>query len=108
MSASKIYRDANDKITYEEGDKKFEVADDSKVSMNFWCFAPSVFPFIEKIFAEFLAKNGNNPKAEFFIPIIGDRFINEGKGKNKSYSNSCQMVWCHVQRRRPRSAGEFE
>jgi len=79
----KIYRDDNNKITYEEGEKKYEVADDSKVSMNFWCFSPSVFPFIAKIFSEFLAKNGNNPKAEFFIPIIGDRFISEGRGKIK-------------------------
>jgi NDP-sugar pyrophosphorylase family protein len=79
----KIYRDTNNKITYEEGDKKYEVADDSKVSMNFWCFDPSVFSFIEKIFLEFLAKNGSNPKAEFFIPIIGDRFISEGRGKIK-------------------------
>ncbi len=76
----KIYQDENNKITYEEGDKKFEVPSDSKVSMNFWCFDPSVFQFIEKIFMEFLAKNITNPKAEFFIPIIGDRFIHEGKG----------------------------
>jgi hypothetical protein len=76
---TKIYQDGN-KITYEEGDKKFEVPSDSKVSMNFWCFAPSVFPYTEKIFAAFLAEQGNNPKAEFFIPIIGDRLIKEGKG----------------------------
>ncbi len=80
---TKIYRDSNNKITYEEGNKKFEVADDSKVSMNFWCFDPSVFPFIEKIFSEFLKENGGNPKAEFFIPIIGDRFIHEGRGNIK-------------------------
>lgn len=79
----KIYRDKNNRITYEEGDRKYEVADDSKVSMNFWCFAPSVFSFTEKIFIEFLSHNVNNPKAEFFIPIIGDRFINEGMGKIK-------------------------
>jgi len=85
---TKIYRDSNNKITYEEGNKKFEVADDSKVSMNFWCFAPSVFPFIEKIFLEFLAQNGTNPKAEFFIPIIGDKFIHEGKGKIKVISTA--------------------
>jgi len=48
--------------------------------MNFWCFDPSVFVFTEKIFTEFLSENITNPKAEFFIPIIGDRFINEGKG----------------------------
>ena len=77
---TKIYRDENGKITYEEGSQKFEVPYNSKVSMNFWCFDPSVFNFIEKIFAEFLAKQGNDPKAEFFIPIIGDRFIKEKKG----------------------------
>jgi NDP-sugar pyrophosphorylase family protein len=76
---TKIYEE-DGKITYEEGNKKFEVPFDSKVSMNFWCFAPSVFPYTEKLFAEFLEKEGSEPKAEFFIPIIGDRLIKEGKG----------------------------
>jgi NDP-sugar pyrophosphorylase family protein len=76
---TKIYQE-NGKITYEEGDAKFEVPSDSKVSMNFWCFSPSVFPYTEKIFSEFLAEQGRNPKAEFFIPIIGDKLIKEGKG----------------------------
>ena len=44
---TKIYQDG-DKITYEEEGAKFEVPFDSKVSMNFWCFAPSVFPYIAK------------------------------------------------------------
>jgi NDP-sugar pyrophosphorylase family protein len=86
---TKIYRDGN-KITYEEGDKKYEVPFDSKVSMNFWGFDPSVFTFTEKIFAEFLGEQGNNPKAEFFIPIIGDRLIKEGKGNIKVIPTSAQ------------------
>ncbi|MDP4213296.1 MAG: sugar phosphate nucleotidyltransferase [Bacteroidota bacterium] len=80
---TKIYRNEEGKITYEENGKTFFVPDDSKVSMNFWCFDPSVFGFIEKIFAEFLSAQGQDPKAEFFIPIIGDRFIHEGKGQIK-------------------------
>lgn len=80
---TKIYRNADGKITYEEGGKIFQVSDTSKVSMNFWCFDPSVFGFIEKIFREFLAKSGQDPKSEFFIPIVGDRFIKEGKGQIK-------------------------
>ncbi|HMH23330.1 MAG TPA: sugar phosphate nucleotidyltransferase [Puia sp.] len=86
---TKIYQDG-DKITYEEGEKKFEVPSDSKVSMNFWCFAPSVFPYTEKIFSEFLAEQGTNPKAEFFIPIIGDKFIKEGKGAIRVISTGAQ------------------
>jgi len=86
---TKIYQEGN-KITYEEGDKKFEVPFDSKVSMNFWCFAPSVFPYIAKLFAEFLKEQGTNPKAEFFIPIIGDKFIREGKGAIKVIPTGAQ------------------
>jgi NDP-sugar pyrophosphorylase family protein len=86
---TKIYQDGN-KITYEEGDKKFEVPSDSKVSMNFWCFSPSVFPYTEKIFGEFLAEQGTNPKAEFFIPIIGDKLIKEGKGAIKVIPTGAQ------------------
>ncbi|HEY4108909.1 sugar phosphate nucleotidyltransferase [Puia sp.] len=79
---TKIYEEGG-KITYEEGEKKFEVPFDSKVSMNFWGFDPSVFTYVEKIFGEFLREQGTNPKAEFFIPIIGDKFIKEGKGNIK-------------------------
>ena len=80
---TKIYRNAEGQITYEEGGNTFQVPDNAKVSMNFWCFDPAVFSFIEKIFREFLAKNGQDNKSEFFIPIIGDRFIHEGRGQIK-------------------------
>ncbi len=87
---TKIYQDGDHKITYEEADKKFEVPFDSKVSMNFWGFDPAVFAYTEKIFAEFLQEQGTNPKAEFFIPIIGDKLIHEGKGKIKVIPTSSQ------------------
>ena len=74
---TKIYRE-NDKIIYEESDSKHEVPENSKVSMNFWGFDPSVFSFIEKSFQQFLKDSINDPKAEFFIPIIGDAFIKNG------------------------------
>lgn len=86
---TKIYQDG-DKITYEEGDKKFEVPYDSKVSMNFWGFDPSVFAYTEKIFGEFLQEQGANPKAEFFIPIIGDKLIRDGKGNIRVIPTSSQ------------------
>ena len=80
---TKIYRNKDGKITYEEGGSTFQVPDHAKVSMNFWCFDPAVFSFIEKIFREFLAKSGQDIKSEFFIPIIGDRFIHEARGQIK-------------------------
>jgi hypothetical protein len=77
---TKVYRE-NGKIVYEENEQKSELPDDTKVSMNFWCFHPSVFEFTEKLFHDFLKSSASNPKAEFFIPIIGDHLVRMGTGK---------------------------
>ncbi|GAO43603.1 hypothetical protein FPE01S_02_07090 [Flavihumibacter petaseus NBRC 106054] len=53
---------------------------DSSVSMNFWCFHPSVFKISQQMFDEFVAENRENLKAEFFIPIVADRFSKSGQG----------------------------
>ena len=73
----------NGKIIYEDNDGRHEVPTDLKVSLNFWCFHPSVFGFSEKMFHEFLRANISNPKSEFFIPIVADQFIRNGLGKIK-------------------------
>lgn len=62
----------------------------SSVSMNFWCFSPSIFPYSEKLFHDFLAKNLSNPKSEFFIPIVADEFIHQGAGIIKVIPTSSQ------------------
>lgn len=74
---TKIFRDG-DKIVFEEVDGKHEVSESSNVSMNFWCFHPTIFSFIENLFKNFLRENINDLKAEFFIPIIGDAYIKSG------------------------------
>jgi len=51
------------------------------VSMNFWCFHPSIFNYTEKLFEQFLKDRGQEPKSEFFIPIVADQFMHEGGGK---------------------------
>ena len=38
------------------------------VSMNFWGFTAAVFPQLEQLFADFLARNAADPKAEFYLP----------------------------------------
>lgn len=63
---------------------------DSQVSMNFWNFHPSIFAFSEKLFGEFLDENISKPKAEFFIPIVADKFIAERNGVIKVIPTSAQ------------------
>lgn len=76
---TKIYKE-NDIITYEDETGKHTVPSDSSVSMNFWCFYPTMFPEIEKLFFDFVKNNRLNNKAEFFIPIIAEDFIDNQDG----------------------------
>lgn len=55
------------------------VPDNTPVSMNVWGFTPDYFAHSEKYFKEFLSdpKNMQNLKAEFFIPLMVNKLINE-------------------------------
>lgn len=64
-------------VVYQDETGEHEVAANSPVSMNFWCFSPGVFAYSEQLFHAFVKANGDKPKAEFFIPIVGDAFIKE-------------------------------
>ena len=86
----KVYEE-DGKIVYEEGDGgKHEIPENFKASMNFWCFHPSLFPFLENEFQEFLKENINTPKAEFLIPHSADRFIKKGLGIIKVIPTAAQ------------------
>jgi NDP-sugar pyrophosphorylase family protein len=76
---TKIYKE-NGLITYEDETGKHTVPSDLSVSMNFWCFHPSLFPATEKLFLDFVQKNTENIKAEFFIPIIAEDFMDNQGG----------------------------
>lgn len=80
------------KILVDDNQEPKELPMDSQVSMNFWCFSPSIFPYSEKLFNEFLNEKGNltNIKSEFFIPIVGDKFINTNNGTIKVIPTSAQ------------------
>lgn len=66
------------KIICDDNQEPRELPRSTSVSMNYWCFHPSFFNYTQKVFREFLQNNINDPKAEFFIPIVADRFIKEG------------------------------
>lgn len=86
---TKIYRE-DGKVVYEEGDQKTAVPGNSSVSMNFWCFHPSVFDISEKLFKKFIPENKHNLKAEFFIPIIADAFVKDQSNHIKVIPTSSQ------------------
>ncbi len=71
---TKIHWEDN-KVVYQEGDAKHEVNPDSVVSMNFWGFHPNIFEVSRHMFIDFVRENRDNPKAEFFIPLVADNLI---------------------------------
>ena len=85
-----ISRQADGKILCDDSQQPKELPVDSKVSMNFWCFSTSVFEYSQKLFSEFLKDNLTVPKSEFFIPIVADKFINDGTGTIKVIPTSSQ------------------
>lgn len=80
----------NGKIITDDDQQPRELPLDSQVSMNFWCFSTSIFPYSEKLFNEFLKNNISNIKSEFFIPIVADQFIKGGGGVIKVIPTSAQ------------------
>jgi dTDP-glucose pyrophosphorylase len=85
-----ISRKEDGSIVCDDDQQPKELPEDSKVSMNFWCFSTSIFDYSQKLFSAFLDKNSSNPKSEFFIPIVADQFIRDGEGVIKVIPTSSQ------------------
>ena len=85
----KIYKKEDD-VVFEVESNLTVLKDDTNVSMNFWCFHPSVFDITEKLFAEFPKNNMENIKAEFFIPYVADFILKNRNSKILVISTSSQ------------------
>jgi len=68
-------------IVFEENEKEFQLNENTRVSMNFWGFTPKIFDYSTDLFKEFALANKENPKSEFFIPLVAEKLI-----KNKQAS----------------------
>ena len=70
-----------EEITCGDGLEPVTLQPDTMVSMNFWCFDPSVFDYSDKLFTAFLDERGHEEKSEFFIPLVADSFMRETGGR---------------------------
>ncbi|MEQ9592671.1 MAG: sugar phosphate nucleotidyltransferase [Cyclobacteriaceae bacterium] len=67
-------------ISKEEGGDR-ELDAELKVSMNSWGFLPEVFELSEKMFRDFVKRNHENPKAEFYIALMVTELIKQKMGQ---------------------------
>ena len=79
-----MYRDG--KIMYTEDDENWtEIPEGTPVSMNFWGFTKEILTEIENRFSAFLEKNKDNLlKCEYYIPLVVDELVKEGKAEIKA------------------------
>lgn len=81
-------------ITYDENGTAHPIDSDAIVSMNLWGLHPNVFQYMEDSFRTFAEANKNNPRAEYFIPLIIDELIEKELVKVKVLP--CDAKWYGV------------
>lgn len=91
MDENSFLTDVNERLKVRRVDNHAEYLDDdetlkplpldSLVSMNFWGFHHNIFERMHKEFVEFVEENKDKPRAEFFIPLVVNSLIEEGKTK---------------------------
>lgn len=72
------YNDKHEIAFTDENGQECILGFDTPVSMNFWGFTPDYFKHSEDFFVEFLRENIDKPKAEFFIPTLVNKLVNDG------------------------------
>ncbi|MCL2034774.1 MAG: nucleotidyltransferase [Oscillospiraceae bacterium] len=70
-------------VSIQGGDERVFLPKDTIVSMNMWGFARSMMDEIEARFAGFLTESlpGNPLKCEYFLPLVPNALLREGKVK---------------------------
>ncbi|HYX05524.1 MAG TPA: sugar phosphate nucleotidyltransferase [Bacteroidales bacterium] len=76
-------RETGGKVIAEENDEHIELDPDALVSMNFWGFTPTVFDFLKEKFRAFIEQHANQPKAEFYIPVVVNELIQAEQARVK-------------------------
>ena len=75
-----VIRDEDGEIKYKDENGNMVALDENTpVSMNMWGFTADYFDYSDSIFVDFLLKNQDNPKAEFFIPWVIDCLIEKAQ-----------------------------
>lgn len=81
-------------IQHVVNDEAHPLADDTLVSMNFFGFHNEIFEHSRQMFIDFVKDNYENPKAEFYIPLVVNTMMEE-KGLEVTVLD-CDEKWYGV------------
>lgn len=88
--------------------EKVELAPKALCSMNMWGFTPDYFENSEAIFSQFLEKNINELKAEFYIPYAIDCMIKNETGKTELLATPSRWFGVTFKEDRPGVVAKFQ
>ncbi len=95
-------------VSLDAEDGETPLSGDEWVSMNFWGFTPSVFPHLERHFSAFLKTQAQDPKAEFFIPLLIEELIKEGLAEVKVLPSNDQWFGVTYREDKPAVSAAIE
>ncbi len=78
VERTKVYTKDGQIVHEDEAGNTTPLDADARASMNFWGFTPAVFKQTKEMFVRFVEANENNPKAEFFIPLMAEELTKKG------------------------------
>ncbi|MBU8902316.1 MAG: hypothetical protein KOO69_06220 [Victivallales bacterium] len=80
---TKLERNAKAAKSFMKDGSVIDFSGDEIVSMNMWGFTPSLFDYMDDMFVDFLKESGQEMESEFFIPLVADTLIKQGKATVK-------------------------
>lgn len=89
------------KIAYKEGDKYYELGENTPVSMNLFGFTPDYFAHSKEYFKTFLNDNTTNLKAECYIPSMVNKLVSDGTSKMRVLTTDSQWFGVTYKEDRP-------
>ncbi|MBO4624750.1 MAG: nucleotidyltransferase [Bacteroidales bacterium] len=89
------------------GETHVELAAKALCSMNMWGFTPDYFAKSAALFEDFLDKNINEPKKEFYIPYVVDQIVKKGEGSCEVLSTPSRWFGVTYKEDRPGVVAKF-
>lgn len=88
VERTKILRQDNGEIAFLDNGEPVVLGENTPVSMNFWGFMPSAFTKAQEYFEAYALANYHSPRAEFYIPTVMSKMMEENFGKCKVFDTS--------------------
>ncbi len=97
-----VQRKGNEVVFKNQETGSYDTIDENlPVSMNMWGFTPDYFEHSDADFKEFLTKNADNIKAEYGIPTMVNRLIQEGTSSIDVLETPCKWFGVTYKEDRP-------